>query len=142
MRGHVYKRGGTYTVMYDEGRDERGKRIQRSRGGFATRREAQRFLTDALSRLGDGSYAAPSKLTVREYLVDEWLPAVAGTVRPLTLTQYQSVTRSRILPRLGHLRLQAVTGAHLNALYRQLRGGRPLRRVAAAHPCGHQSRDA
>ena len=74
MRGHVRKRGATWTVTYDEGRDGRGKRVQRSRGGFATRREAQRFLTDTLSRIGDGSYAAPAKTTIGGFLAAEWIP--------------------------------------------------------------------
>jgi integrase len=52
--------------------------------------------------------------------VREWLPAIEATVRPLTLTQYRSVVRLRILPTLGHLRLQALTGGHLNSLYREL----------------------
>lgn len=120
MRGHVHKRGDTWTVVYDEGRAESGKRIQRTKGGFRTRREAERFLTDTLSRLGDGSYVAPNKITLGEYLVSEWLPAIAGTVRPLTLTQYQSTVRTRLVPKLGSRRLQSLTGAHLNALYREL----------------------
>ena len=120
MRGRVHKRGSSWTVVYDEGRDERGKRVQRSKGGFQTRRDAQAFLTDVLSRLGDGSYAQPSKTTLGEFLVDEWLPAVEATVRPLTFTQYRSVVRLRILPTLGHLRLQAVTGGYVNVLYREL----------------------
>jgi integrase len=120
VRGHVYKRSDRWTAVYDEGRDEQGKRLQRSKGGFATRRDAQRFLTDVLGRLGDGSYAAPSKLTLGDYLTGEWLPAVEGTLRPLSFTQYRSVIRNRIVPRVGQLRLQAVTGGHLNGLYREL----------------------
>jgi integrase len=123
MRGHVYKRGNSWTVMYDEGRDEDGRRIQRSKGGFATRKAAQQFLTDVLSRLGDGSYVQPSKQTVGAYLVDEWLEAIGGTVRPLTVTQYRSTITHRIVPRVGHLRLQALTGGRLNALYRELAEG-------------------
>ena len=91
MRGHVHKRGTTWTVVYDEGHDENGGRRQRSKGGFATRRDAQRFLTDVLSRLGDGSYAQPSKTTLAEFLIGEWLPAIEGTVRP---------SRTRSTPRL------------------------------------------
>ena len=87
MRGHVRKRGSTWTVVYDEGHDEHGRRRQRSKGGFATRRDAQRFLTDVLSRLGDGSYAQPSKVTLAEFLTGEWLPAIEGKVRPLTYAQ-------------------------------------------------------
>jgi integrase len=120
MRGHVRKRGKTWSVIYDEGIDENSKRIQRWKGGFATRKAAQAFLTEILSSLGDGSYVQPSKATLREYLEGEWLPAIAGTVRPLTLTQYQSVVRGRIIPRLGHLRLQALSGGTLNGLYREL----------------------
>jgi integrase len=120
MRGHVRKRGNTWAVVYDEGHDERGRRQQRWKSGFATRREAEKFLTDVLSRLGDGSYAAPSKSTLAEYLTGEWLPAAEATLRPLSYTQYASIVRLRIVPRLGHLRLQALTGAHLNALYREL----------------------
>jgi len=120
MRGHVHKRGATWTVVYDEGHDENGHRRQRSKGGFHTRREAQAFLTDTLARLGDGSYAQPSKTAVRDYLEQEWLPAIESTVRPLTFTQYRSVVRLRILPTLGHLRLQTLTGGHLNSLYREL----------------------
>ena len=88
MRGHVHKRGDTWTVVYDEGHDENGRRRQRCKGGFHTRREAQRFLTDVLARLGDGCYAQPSKLTLAEFLNGEWLPAIEGTVRPLTYAQH------------------------------------------------------
>jgi integrase len=120
VRGHIYKRGSAWTVVYDEGHDEHGRRRQRSRGGFATRREAQRFLTDVLARLGDGSYAAPSKITLGEFLEGEWLPAVEATLRPLSVQTYAILIRGHIVPRLGSLRLQAVTGGHLNGLYREL----------------------
>ena len=60
-----------------------------TKGGFATRRDAQAFLTDSLQRLGEGSYAAPSKKTLGQFLTDEWLPAVSATLRPLSVTKYQ-----------------------------------------------------
>jgi hypothetical protein len=120
MRGHVRKRGSRWCVVYDETPGEDGKRRQRWKGGFRTKAEAEEALSDILSRLGRGDYVAPSKATLREYLEGEWLPAISGTVRPLTLTQYTSIVKRRIVPRLGQLRLQAVTGGHLNAFYRQL----------------------
>jgi integrase len=120
MRGNVYRRGSTWTVRYYEGYDEQGRRRQRSKGGFATRRDAQRFLTDVLARLGDGSYAQPSKLTLAEYLNEEWLPAIESTVRPLTFVSYRVLVRLRVVPHLGKVRLQALTAGHLNTLYRTL----------------------
>jgi hypothetical protein len=52
MRGRVRKRGSRWAVVYDEGRDEDGKRRQRWHGGFATRKEAQAFLTSTLGAIG------------------------------------------------------------------------------------------
>jgi len=123
MRGHVRKRSKTWSVVYDEGSGENGKRVQRWKGGFATRKAANKFLTDQLSKLDDGSYVQPSKTTLGDYLENEWLPAIAGTVRPLTLTQYRSTVKNRIVPRLGHLRLQSLSGGHLNGLYQELAEG-------------------
>jgi integrase len=147
MRGSIRRRGRSWTVTYDEGFDEHGRRRQRSKAGFATRAEAQRFLTDALSRLDGGTYAAPSKTTVRDYLEAEWLPAVTGTVRPLSLEKYRSIVKLRILPTLGHLRLQALTGAHLTALLHRalrdaVRWGRLVRNPAdsADPPAATRSR--
>jgi integrase len=119
-RGHVHKRGSTWTVIYDEPPADDGRRRQRSKGGFPTRREAQRFLNDTLARLGDGSYAQPSKITLGDYMADEWLPAVRGTLRPLSYDRYSRAVRSYITPHLGGVRLQALNAAHLNAAYAEL----------------------
>src|SRR5215216_2991515 len=99
MRGHIHKRGSTWTAVYDEPSPD-GKRRQRSKGGFPTQKAAQRFLTDALSRLDTGSYAPPSKVTVGEFLESEWLPAVQGTLRPLSATRYRSIIRLYVRPRI------------------------------------------
>ena len=119
MRGHVYKRGQSWTVVHDEPSDV-GKRRQRSKGGFATRREAQRYLNDQLSRLDQGSYSAPSKLTVREFLEGEWLPAVESTIRPNTAAAYERSVRLHIQPHVGAIRLQSLSGGQITALYRTL----------------------
>ena len=79
----------------------------------------QAFLTEQLQRLGDGSYAAPSRLTVADYL-DEWQRATAATVRPATAEKRATLIRSRIEPGIGQTRLQALSGARLNAFYAEL----------------------
>jgi hypothetical protein len=70
MRGHVRKRGNKWAVVYDEGRDENGKRIQRWQSGNKTRRDAERGLTEILGRLEQGSYAQPSSKTVADFLAE------------------------------------------------------------------------
>jgi integrase len=119
MRGATVKRGKTWSAVYDETTPD-GKRKQRWKGGFPTQKEAQAYLHSVLPKIGDGTYVAPSELTLGQYLVDEWLPAIAGTIRPLSLTSYTSVIKHRIVPRIGHLRLQGLSGGHLNAFYAEL----------------------
>ena len=84
MRGHVRKRGTTWTIVVDAGVDEKGRRKQQWRGGFSTRRDAERELARVLRSLQTGDYVSPSKVTLGEYLDNEWLPAVRGTIRPST----------------------------------------------------------
>ena len=46
-----------------------------------------------------GDYVEPSKLTVRKYLIDMWLPSIGGTVSPATLRAYtitSSTTSCRV----------------------------------------------
>ena len=63
------------------------------------------------------------------------MPAVEGTLRPLSFTTYQSVVRLRIIPFIGSLRLQSLSGGHLNGLHRELEQAGlsvPTRRLAHA----------
>jgi hypothetical protein len=60
-RGSIRKRGQTWTVVVDVGRDPTTRRRrQTSKGGFKTRRDASRWLTQALGQLDQGSYVAPT----------------------------------------------------------------------------------
>ena len=58
MRGSVVKRGNTWSYVVDVGRDPvSGRRRQRWKGGFATKREAERALGRALAAVGAGEVA-------------------------------------------------------------------------------------
>ncbi len=63
---------------------------------------------------------APSKTTVREYLSREWLPAVESTVKPSTFLTYKVYVERRIVPDLGDVPLQRLSGAALNKFYGRL----------------------
>ena len=120
MRGHVRKRGNTWTAIYDEPEDENSRRVQRWKGGFATKKKEQAFLTRTLTNLEDGAYVAPSEVTLANFLRDEWLPTAKRRIRPLSYVQYEQIVRLRIIPRLGHMRLQVISGGNLNGFYREL----------------------
>ena len=124
MRGSLLKRGETWSYVLSLGRGPDGKKQQKWVGGFRTRREAEAALTEALERIRTGTWADPGRQTVGEYLED-WLTAVRPSLRSSTATSYEHTLRKWVIPRIGHLRLGALTSAKLSALYGELlRSGR------------------
>ena len=117
MRGHVRKRGSKWVVVVDVGRDEAGKRKQKWHSGFTTRRDAEAALSEIISRVGKGDYVESSKITVGEYLTDRWLPAITTRVRASTHDSYRRNIERHLVPRIGRIRLQQLSGDALNALY-------------------------
>lgn len=120
MRGHLRKRGNSWSVVVDIGRDDDGRRQQKWHSGFRTKREASEALTEILGQLSRRQYVNPSKLTVREFLEDEWLPATRASLRPLSFDSYEANVRNHIVPHLGSIQVQGLTPAALNALYAEL----------------------
>jgi integrase len=125
MRGGTRKRGGTWTWYFDAVDPVTGKRRQRSKGGFRTKREAQAALSEALAAYRAGTLVEASRLILGVF-VDEWLPTMAGNLEPNTHEVYGHYARAYIKPRLGHVRLQQLTATNLRALYTELAasGGR------------------
>ena len=117
MRGSVVKRGRTWSYVVDIGRDpESGRRRQRWKGGFPTKREAELALNRALNA---DEVAVAGGLTVACYL-EQWLDGVKNTVKPTTAKSYAEVLRWYVVPRVGALQLAEVTPLHIRSLYADL----------------------
>ena len=119
MRGSVVKRGKTWSYVVDVGRDRTGKRRQKWKGGFRTKRDAQRALSEVLGKVDDGSWFDAERKTLAEYL-DEWLRLVSPRLRPTTAASYAETMHGWVVPRIGHLGLRAVSPMVLMDLYAQL----------------------
>jgi Arm DNA-binding domain len=89
VRGHIRRRGKTWSVVVDLGRDDRGQRKQKWHSGYRTKRDAERALVEILGRLEGGTYVEPTRQDLAAYL-REWLPAVRSTVRPGTWNSYRT----------------------------------------------------
>jgi integrase len=137
MRGHVRKRGNTWCVVVDVGRDsETGKRRQSWKSGFRTRREAERGLTELLGRLEGGSFVEPTRQTVGDFLC-EWLSAIeARGLRPNTLSTYRMLVEKHLIPRVGSVPLQKLSASHLNAAYADMlaSGRRNVKKTSGLSP--------
>ncbi len=86
MRGSIRQRGSSYTAYWFVCRPADGKRVQHTRGGFATKGAARKHLNSILGQVQDGKWRPDAALTVRQLLLDYWLAAQkARELRPATL---------------------------------------------------------
>ena len=122
MRGSTRKRGATWTAYWDMPADvATGNRRQASKGGFRTQKDAQRHLASVVVSVGDGTYVEPSKQPLARFMVDEWLPAISATVRPLTHHRYSGLVRTYVVGRdVGGVPLRSLSAGHINGLYAEL----------------------
>ena len=99
---------------------ETEERRRQTKAGFKTRRECVAEMNALLVAVEKQSYRAPTKASVREYLTGEWLPAVKATIRPSTHNSYVQHVECHIVPHIGSLKLQKVSGSQVNAMYATL----------------------
>lgn len=129
MRGHIHKRvrrtrDGKETtrwyVVVDVGVTADGRRRQKWHGGFSTRREAEVARAKIVTDLHAGSYVAPDRIALSEWVRESWLPMIESRVKPSTFDSYRQNMEVHVLPALGTRPLQQLTAAMLNALYGEL----------------------
>src|SRR5262249_33368681 len=99
MRGSTRRRGKTWTALWDAVDAETGKRQQKSKGGFKSQREAQQHLSSVLVRVAEGTYSEPSKQALGAFLLQEWMPAVSGQLRPLSRDRYTAIIDTYVVGR-------------------------------------------
>lgn len=121
MRGSVHKyqgkRGITWTFVIDVGRDEKNKRVQKWRRGFATKKAAEEAMQFELHERRSNTYIEKSVETVAQ-LLERWLETVARhKVKPTTLEDYRATIRKHLIPALGHVPVQALTSAMVQRFY-------------------------
>lgn len=116
QQGSTRRRGNSWTAYWFV-TDNHGRRRQKSKGGFTTKRDAQTFLTEQLSSLTTATYVEPSRMTFGEYLTDFWLPTVKGTTRPSTWDAYKRTVDLHVVPELGSIPLQKLSAHDLDRYY-------------------------
>jgi integrase len=124
MKGHVDQWSkGSWTIVYDLPSDGSPKRKQKSetfRG--ITKKQAEQKLRDRLTALDNGSYIPLVKETVARFL-EKWMETYAATNTNLrTQRGYRQYIRKYIVPAIGHVELQKVTPAQIQAIYSQMLG--------------------
>jgi integrase len=133
MRGHVRKRGRSWSFVVDDGRDpETNKRRQRWSSGYASRKEAEQALRQALGRLDVGDDPIPLRITVAEH-AEKWFEHLEAQdkPRPRVRQGYERMIRAQVLPTIGGLEVRKVKPAHCQVILDKYRAeGRAPRTIA------------
>jgi integrase len=116
MRGHIRKRH-TWEFIVDVGRHpSTGRRRQKSKRGFLTKREAESALHEFIRHVEDGGDPFPQRVGLAEYL-SRWLDYQRTRgIRSRTLEGYEGYVRREILPLIGGLELAKVRPGHVRAV--------------------------
>lgn len=104
-----------YTEGYDPGT---GKQIQRSITG-KTQKEVAQKLKGAVAAIDAGTYIAPCKMKVAEWL-DIWSEQYLGGVKSSTVVAYKTTIRTHLKPALGAIRLDALDTHMVQGFYNGL----------------------
>jgi integrase len=121
MRGHVRKRGSTWTWYLDIDPDPlTARRRQQTKGGYKTKKACEDGLNEAIAKQRAGMLVKPSRRTLATFLVDEWLPTVRRRARLSTWANYRTNINVHVVPVLGDVELQRLSPDQLNAFYGQL----------------------
>lgn len=113
MKGGTRKRGKTWSYYFDLGKVD-GKRQKKEKGGFATKKEAEKALAEALNEYNNaGQVFEPSEVTVADYL-DQWYELYCKlNLKYNTQVGYLRIIESHIKPKFGHYKLKAINSAIL-----------------------------
>ena len=138
---YTIKAGPRFLIKYPYVRDD-GTRAVVLKRGYLTRKAAAAALREKLANLDRGTHVAPTKITVGEHFAT-WLGGLR--LQRATIASYERNVRLHIVPHIGALRLDQLTGTRLTKLYRQLeesgrvdgQGGLSARTVRYCHTNVH-----
>ena len=137
--GTVYRRetaSGSASWVAHATWQEGGQRRQAKRS-FRTKKEAQASLTELLAAHQTGTFVAPSRMPLRDF-VEPWLAGLQNQGRKATTLRGYRNALAYALPTLGDVSLQELRASDLDALYSTLmktgnRAGKGLSLTSVHH---------
>jgi len=117
MRGHIRKRGRSWTSVIYVGRDLQTKNPRQIWNTHKSKREAEAHVAEILSQIQSGRWSPPTKVRVGDFL-ERWLHDYAeGAVQATTLKSYREIIRQHIIPALGYILLTLLSPQIIQSYY-------------------------
>ncbi|MFA5261801.1 MAG: site-specific integrase, partial [Candidatus Omnitrophota bacterium] len=126
MRGHIKKRGDSWSVIIYLGKDPKTEKKKYKWYTVKGKEEdAERFLTDKLRKLDTNTYTDPGKLTLAEYLKTWTRDYCEISLSRNTLSRYRGIINNHLIPALGHFHIGKLNSLDVQAFYSEsLKNGR------------------
>lgn len=115
-RGNPFKRNNSWCFYYFIPDPNTGKKIQKYKCGFKTKKEALEAKLAIEAQVRNNQYVAPNKITLGEYL-QNWLENRRPNLSPTTYDGYKVNIEKHIIPILGHINLQRLTAMDIENFY-------------------------
>lgn len=99
MKGYVRKRGKVYAYTVDIGKDPlTGKRKQKSKSGFKTKKEAQAALAELIASVEKGTYAEKRKVKFKEFAEEFLYKIYKNKVKASTFERTENIMNFHVFP--------------------------------------------
>ncbi|MCL6447623.1 MAG: site-specific integrase [Armatimonadetes bacterium] len=110
----------TKTITTDQSCNEKNCKGCSKANRCAALGEAKKQLALFVNEIEKGQYIAPTKLTFSDF-VERWLREYGEkNLAPKTLFRYQQILEGRVIPAIGHLKLEQIRPIHLMEFYNNL----------------------
>jgi integrase len=140
VRGHIARRGDSWTAIVDLPVDPTTGKRRQKRVTARTKKEVELEVAKLIGKAQTG-FTDAGKVTVGEFL-DNWLASVGPSLRPSTARRYRDVVRLHIISQIGSLRLGRLTPSDVQRLYaNRLEAGLSSTSVHHIHAILHRALD-
>ncbi len=104
MQGSIRKRGNTWSYQYFLGIID-GKKKYKSKGGFKTKGEASKALSQAICDFENEGYVEPKKVTMATVSL-KWLDEYVKPLRKIsTYNRYREILNNYLIPYIGNMNI-------------------------------------
>lgn len=119
MKGYIRKRGKVYSYTVDIGRDPlTGKRKQKSKSGFKTKKEAQAALAELVTRTTKGEAVDFRKIMFKDFATDYFENNYKQRVKVSTYDRTSSILFKQIIPYFENVELRKMDQYMVHDFYR------------------------
>ncbi|MDF2854245.1 MAG: integrase [Neobacillus sp.] len=120
MKGYIRKRGTKWAYTVDIGKDPlTGKRKQKSRSGFKTKKEAQAALAELVNTVEKGNYHEPQKRRFKEFAIEYFENSYKNKVKKSSYETDFHVINTHLIPFFGEMDLNDIDQFLIHKFYSQ-----------------------